>query len=816
MAVNNINAQQVTINVSDTIPPANIATIDKNGLVGNTKSKEQLEVWQQEVEDRVEKMSSFAIKGEATPTSSPTPYNPTDYPKGLYEKWEVETAGTYINFKDSANQPIVINPTDLDKKFVYINVTNGVAKKELKEIPSVSAAKVFDPTNNVDPSTMKAIADRYDKGRNDLVLNSIKEFSTNNIDLNKGTINADKSITLTGLDAGFIVKEATLNENSETSIIYKENAASSVVFGFRALNSRHHVTCRYNTNGPNAGKLEIVAKNPLTSIRFSDTSNSNYVLGDILKLVIRRVGLTYIFQVSNITKGWSLQMEQVTTPLGVPYVAHSISNPFVGAMTAGSNVTVFEYRNYSNAKDIEYIIEGDSITFGQSATKEVDRWASKIKGNNLVAGGGADTTGYLKQLLPEIIKVNPKRALIMMGGNDIVFNIPPEVWKQNLRDIRNAHVNAGIEVIHCYPTPRPGAGQLIDFLKNEPLFKFDLKIDTNTPLMNGGTDVLAAIYDSGDGVHPSPAGHAKIAEIINASILIADPVYPDTFKSIDQHVEANSKSNFQKVINDSIESNQTEIISYGKGTDYATIANSGVWVGNKMVHKGGVLKSIILNALKAENYKFVIATYISDTVVQFTNTYIDIAATVGINEYPISGNLVLNANQNLFLSLNTSNKVGYTLNSGITDCEFCQTPATNGPDFTYTKNPGYAPWMINMEVQKGKTPFSVDEMMLKMYDLINAVGHEDLDFKTTVNATENSTIKYTKLTGATSFKKGTLVFGKVVVYKLTGGSISFTSAFVPTHNSEAYDPTKTNIISFWKEYDKVRYSIEVQPLEPIA
>lgn len=149
MGTTNINGQQITINVSDSIPPENIATIDKGALVGNTKSKEQLEVWQTEVEEKIDKVSSSGIKGEATPTSSPTPYNPTDYPKGLYEKWEVRTAGTYTNFKDGANppQPIVVSASDLDKKLVYINVNNGISKKDTIAIPGAAIDSVFDVTH---------------------------------------------------------------------------------------------------------------------------------------------------------------------------------------------------------------------------------------------------------------------------------------------------------------------------------------------------------------------------------------------------------------------------------------------------------------------------------------------------------------------------------------------------------------------------------------------------------------------------------------------------------------------------------------------
>jgi hypothetical protein len=86
----------------------------------------------------ISKIATSAVKGEATPTSFPTPYVPADYPDGLYEKWEVKTPGTYINFINSSNVPIEISADDLEEKLFYINVTNGVSKKDPIDLPKAS------------------------------------------------------------------------------------------------------------------------------------------------------------------------------------------------------------------------------------------------------------------------------------------------------------------------------------------------------------------------------------------------------------------------------------------------------------------------------------------------------------------------------------------------------------------------------------------------------------------------------------------------------------------------------------------------------
>ena len=76
--------------------------------------------------------------------------------------------------------------------------------------------------------------------------------------------------------------------------------------------------------------------------------------------------------------------------------------------------------------------------------------------------------------------------------------------------------------------------------------------------------------------------------------------------------------------------------------------------------------------------------------------------------------------------------------------------------------------------------------------------------------------KYSELLGTTTFSEGTgSVFGKIAYVKLTGGSVVFPSSFAPQLGTADYDPTKTNVIAFWKEYDKVRYFNEVFTLEPL-
>ncbi|WP_294267758.1 alpha/beta fold hydrolase [uncultured Chryseobacterium sp.] len=83
--------------------------------------------------DVLSKTIVSGIKGDATPSSSPTPWasgNPD-----LYEKWDVKTAGTYTNFLISPGNPVVVITDDLKNNFVQIWVKNGVSQKVLSPKP---------------------------------------------------------------------------------------------------------------------------------------------------------------------------------------------------------------------------------------------------------------------------------------------------------------------------------------------------------------------------------------------------------------------------------------------------------------------------------------------------------------------------------------------------------------------------------------------------------------------------------------------------------------------------------------------------------
>ncbi|WP_133147481.1 SGNH/GDSL hydrolase family protein [Chryseobacterium aquaticum] len=125
MPTTNINGNQITINVNDTVPPENFATIDSGSLIGTVYTKAQDNEWREEVEAAV----TTSIKGVAKPDDVITT-------TGFY-RMLANTADTYTNYLDLNDEPIVVTDADLNivsgvqRNEVIFEITNGVTEKRV-------------------------------------------------------------------------------------------------------------------------------------------------------------------------------------------------------------------------------------------------------------------------------------------------------------------------------------------------------------------------------------------------------------------------------------------------------------------------------------------------------------------------------------------------------------------------------------------------------------------------------------------------------------------------------------------------------------
>lgn len=323
--------------------------------------------------------------------------------------------------------------------------------------------------------------------------------------------------------------QATLSENciqKATIICNSIDFAYGVGIGWRSINTQGFLWSVYgfynfNTYSSNKGKVGVVTPN--FADFYSPTAVTNPSVGDTIDYTLKRVGINYIMEIYNRNKNLNLSYEFVTTPLGSPFVAHQVAVPVINWMGGGFSVLNWSYY-LVKPRNPQFIILGNSITYGQSAATQAQRYADLIvnKNYNIVSGGGGDVTQDVVNRLPEIKLLHPKYALIMIGGNDVFFNYTSSTWQTNLKNIRDSLVSYGVIPIHLYPTCRTIADMrsLRNFLDTCSNFATDKKIDLFTPTLKSGTNFsLADAYDSGDGVHPSNAGHAAMADFINSKLI---------------------------------------------------------------------------------------------------------------------------------------------------------------------------------------------------------------------------------------------------------------------------------------------------------
>lgn len=306
--------------------------------------------------------------------------------------------------------------------------------------------------------------------------------------------------------------EATIVPNAITGTDY------GIEIGFQSLNSfgyAHTMRGGYVSNAAdgNYGKAILTGSTGSYS-SYGSNSNTDIDVDDVIKLILERDGLLYTIKVINETKGWSVHNSVLGTPIGTPFVANNTAYPTL--YHKGGSWTVTNFKYVIEAPIVtDMMIVGDSITFGQSSAVASTRWAERIgnPADNIISGGGADVTASVVARLDEIVAIKPKRVLLMIGGNDILFAISSGTWQANYNTIRDTLVDAGIDVVHLITTPRTSLD--VSALRTFQLANFskDKIIDTWTPLLGAGT-AMKTEYNA-DGTHPNDAGASQIVATIN-------------------------------------------------------------------------------------------------------------------------------------------------------------------------------------------------------------------------------------------------------------------------------------------------------------
>lgn len=456
---------------------------------------------------------------------------PTTIPPELGSYWYKVTFGnvtTFPHLKDLNGLAISTIPGDFEnqgKQYdVTIEVKDGVASKEVNERPNDKWEKktLFSfkrlQIENVLP--INVLTENTSEGLNIKLLSATAPFTTQLAAINTNpNNNTDSNIF------------ACLSERSYQKVIFKQNSllnngsypdmgmglsfVSTNGFGYTWSAQAYLVT---NPNNEYFGKIVIQATKGVGAVvsYYSKNPLPNYAVGDVIEFTFERFLHDYIVTARNLTKTTETSIRISPGNDFENYIPFNTSNPCLYIASGDFIAYSWEY-GYTNPRQIDNLIIGDSITLGQSAVVEPLRWSAKtgVKENNMISGGGADYCKSVKLRLQEIYTIQPKRVILMIGGNDILLGTPTQEWKDTLDWIVYHMQLQGIVVMLCYPSARYGAGELINYMNTSPYLNVP-KIDCNTPTAeNGTTDVLKSDFDSGDHLHPNNYGHEIISSTVN-------------------------------------------------------------------------------------------------------------------------------------------------------------------------------------------------------------------------------------------------------------------------------------------------------------
>lgn len=122
-------------------------------------------------------------------------------------------------------------------------------------------------------------------------------------------------------------------------------------------------------------------------------------------------------------------------------------------------------------------------------------------------------------------------------------------------------------------------------------------------------------------------------------------------------------------------------------------------------------------------------------------------------------------------------------------------------------------WTNEFDAKETDVPGNSSVWVEEISSIPSSSNFNNLAFNLDVDLTGKCYYDYTKVPDITFKEKSLSTFGGIAFYKLTGGSISFPVNFIKQSGSSDYNPDLTNVITFWKEYEKVRFFIDSFPLE---
>lgn len=201
-----------------------------------------------------------------------------------------------------------------------------------------------------------------------------------------------------------------------------------------------------------------------------------------------------------------------------------------------------------------WLFIGDSIVDGSGASNIVYGFAALTRhmvgtaymaGNSVNAGTAGYTSAQCLTYLPTLLSTytDVGGVVIAAGTNDAGQSVTLATYQANITAMVALCKARSIPVVVCTVPPRGAAvatsttrrlsAAYNTWLRQWAPFHGCALAERHTPIADATTGDLAATYDTGDGVHPSDAGHIKLAQACAEAVAsVLPPTRPSMVGSV--------------------------------------------------------------------------------------------------------------------------------------------------------------------------------------------------------------------------------------------------------------------------------------------
>jgi lysophospholipase L1-like esterase len=299
------------------------------------------------------------------------------------------------------------------------------------------------------------------------------------------------------------------------------------MLNFQAANPTTSNTRGYNAQingaGTHYGQMEIERWDGTQQNDITYGATMTLAPGDVVDCWLTRTGWTISATASNRANAQvsttSLEFSDFVSPrLEAPTISRMCFYPFEGTVYVDNLSFSIDHR-----KPARFVVIGDSISEGYDATNYANGYVRVVQSNftQVVCNESSswNSTSNSVSILPEILAHQPGTAILMIGGNDLLYGYSTTQWQSNYSNLVAQLQANGVKVKHCLPTPRTPTD--LRPLKSWISATYPAQdiIDTWTSLVTKNYQLKSAYdnYDH-DGVHPNDAGHLLIGQIIRTNL----------------------------------------------------------------------------------------------------------------------------------------------------------------------------------------------------------------------------------------------------------------------------------------------------------